>query len=262
MEPRYLPESSNLGCCKTYPLIRLDKERRANNFRRANNELFVEKRTTQLRDIRKGEREILAASKEIDFFALLQRNTSMLRFESSGIHQWGVFSGCKFKTGDPLVEYTGELIRNSIAEIRQIQYEHEGNNGSYIFRIDDDTCIDATRKGGIARFLNHSCDPNCDTDIILINKIPHVIISAIRDIEPLEELTYDYRLPHESKKKAITCLCGSPKCKKYLNYSEDYAKTLNYSIEKVFTKNITKDIEEEEFNDSGESEESPFFDET
>ena len=99
-------------------------------------------------------------------------------------------------------------------------YEKEGNNGSYIFRLFGDTYIDATRIGGKARFINHSCDPNCETKIMDLFGEKHVVIVALRDIEPYEELVYDYKIEFESKDKRIKCCCGSAKCKGWLNWNE------------------------------------------
>ncbi|EAY23271.1 SET domain containing protein [Trichomonas vaginalis G3] len=153
-------------------------------------------------------------------FQSIRSQLKYLRFEKSGIHLWGVFSACYFAPGEPIVEYTGELVRLSVTEARQKYYETEGNHGSYIFRLDDDLYIDATHKGGIARFLNHSCDPNCKTCVVEAGGQRHIVIFAKKKIEPFEELTYDYNLPYESKEKAIVCLCGSPKCRGYLNYTD------------------------------------------
>ena len=173
-------------------------------------------------------------------FNTIKENLAKIRFEKSPIHLWGAFSATPISAGEPIVEYTGELIRRSVEEKRQEFYESQGNNGSYIFRLDDEVCIDATNRGGIARFLNHSCEPNCATKIINADGELHAVIYAKRDIAPYEELTYNYRLPYESKEKAIPCNCGAPHCKLYLNYSEiDDAK--NRSLEEQAMTNNTYD---------------------
>lgn len=152
-----------------------------------------------------------------------------LRFEKSDIDCWGVFADEFIKKGDPIIEYIGEIIRKRIVEKREKLYEKEGNNGSYIFRIDDNNYIDATHAGGLARFINHSCEPNCETRMLTFNKKKRVVIFAKRDIMPCEELCYDYQLPYEEFKNAIPCKCGSSKCKGYLNYNpkEDEDKVKN-----------------------------------
>ena len=173
-------------------------------------------------------------------FESMKRNLPLIRFEKSPIHQWGAFSAVKIAAGEPIVEYTGVLIRMSVTRAREKYYETHGNNGSYIFRLGEDVFIDATNRGGIARFLNHSCDPNCKTRIVNADGIHHVVIYAKRDIEPYEELTYDYRLPYESRSKAIVCNCGSLNCRGYLNYSELYDAT-EQSLQETFHTENTLD---------------------
>ena len=167
-----------------------------------------------------------------------------IRFEKSFIHQWGVYSTCVIQAGDPIVEYTGDLIRISVTEKRQKYYEDKkGNYGSYIFKLDDDVFIDATSKGGIARFLNHSCEPNCKTRILVeADKDPpvrHVVICAKRLIEPFEELTYDYKLPYEEDSKKIVCQCGSSLCREFLNHNPYVSDAENLDIVKQY------DVDEE-----------------
>ena len=75
--------------------------------------------------------------------------------------------------------------------------------------------LDATMKGNAARFINHSCDPNCYSRIVDILGKKHIIIFAMRKIVRGEELTYDYKFPIEDVK--LPCNCGAKKCRKYMN---------------------------------------------
>jgi SET domain-containing protein len=84
-----------------------------------------------------------------------------------------------------------------------------------MFRIDEQEVIDATTRGNQARFVNHSCEPNCISKVLYIHGQKHIIIYAQRAIEKGEELTYDYKFPKEETK--IECLCKTAKCRKYLN---------------------------------------------
>ena len=77
---------------------------------------------------------------------------------------------------DFVVEYMGEYIRNEVAEVRQKNYERMGFGDDYIFRVGAEGCVDATRKGGLARFANHCCDPNCYTRIITVEKQPRIAL--------------------------------------------------------------------------------------
>jgi len=113
-----------------------------------------------------------------------------------------------------VVEYIGEYISNEIADIRQSIYYEYGYD-DYMFRANDAEVIDATLQGNIARFINHSCDPNCYTRPILVNHKHRIVLYAKRDIQVGEELSYDYKFPEEDVK--IPCNCGSAKCRTYLN---------------------------------------------
>ena len=81
-----------------------------------------------------------------------------LRFGKSFIHDWGLYASEKIQEGELIIEYVGEVIRPSMADIREKRYEKSGIGSSYLFRIDSDTIIDATKTGNMARFINHSCN--------------------------------------------------------------------------------------------------------
>jgi histone-lysine N-methyltransferase SETD1 len=128
-----------------------------------------------------------------------------LRFGMSKIHMWGVFADEGLVKDDMLLEYRGEIIRQAVADRREVLYAKQGQP-DYMFRIDGNTIIDATKMGSLARFVNHSCDPNCYTQIIQHDAQPKIIIYAKRDIRLGEELCYDYKFPIEEVK--IPCHCG------------------------------------------------------
>jgi len=133
---------------------------------------------------------------------------------ASGIHGRGLFCKREIACGEMVIEYAGEEIRAILTDYREKYYDNKGI-GCYMFRIDDDLVVDATMKGNAARFINHSCDPNCYSKIVDILGKKHIIIFALRKIFPGEELTYDYKFPIEDVK--IECHCGARKCKKYMN---------------------------------------------
>lgn len=148
-------------------------------------------------------------------FNQLQSRKKQLRFAKSPIHDWGLYAEEHIDVNDMVIEYVGEMIRQQVAEEREKQYERCGIGSSYLFRVDDDTVIDATKCGNVARFINHCCAPNCSAKIITVDKHKKIVIYANRDIEPGEEITYDYKFPIEADK--IPCLCGSKYCKGTLN---------------------------------------------
>ena len=90
----------------------------------------------------------------------LKNRKKKLIFGKSAIHSWGLYAAEPIEKEDFVVEYMGEYIRNPVAEARQKRYERQGFDDDYIFRVDADLLVDATRRGGLARFANHCCDPN------------------------------------------------------------------------------------------------------
>lgn len=115
-----------------------------------------------------------------------------------------------------IIEYLGEVIPSPLADVREKYYESVGIGSSYLFRIDDRHVIDATRKGNMCRFLNHSCEPNVFPKIITVGNKKRIVIYAKNRILIDEELVMDYHLPLEPENK-IPCLCGAKKCKGFLN---------------------------------------------
>ena len=132
----------------------------------------------------------------------------------SPIHGRGLFCRRDIDAGEMIIEYSGEVIRSALTDKRERAYEALGI-GCYMFRKDADYIIDSTMMGNAARFINHSCDPNCYSKVILVDGRKHIVIFALRVIRRGEELTYDYKFPIEEVK--IPCLCGSRRCRKYLN---------------------------------------------
>ncbi|KAJ7253084.1 hypothetical protein B0H12DRAFT_1017788, partial [Mycena haematopus] len=157
-----------------------------------------------------------AASSELSFkFNQLQTRKKHLRFARSPIHDWGLYAMERISRGEMVIEYVGEVIRAQVAEKREKAYERQGIGSSYLFRIDEDLVVDATKKGNLGRLINHSCDPNCTAKIITINGEKKIVIYAKQEIELGDEITYDYHFPFEQDK--IPCLCGSAKCRGFLN---------------------------------------------
>ncbi|XP_049934293.1 histone-lysine N-methyltransferase ATXR7 isoform X2 [Nymphaea colorata] len=145
----------------------------------------------------------------------LKARKKRLRFQRSKIHDWGLVALEPIEPEDFVIEYVGELIRPRVSDIRERLYEKMGIGSSYLFRLDDGYVVDATKCGGIARFINHSCEPNCYTKVITVEGQKKIFIYAKRLIHAGEELTYNYKFPLEEKK--IPCNCGSRRCRRSLN---------------------------------------------
>lgn len=93
-------------------------------------------------------------------FNQLKARKKQLRFSKSPIHDWGLYAEEPIAANDLVIEYVGEVIRQQVAEEREKRYERCGIGSSYLFRVDEDTVIDATKKGSLARFINHCCSVN------------------------------------------------------------------------------------------------------
>lgn len=139
----------------------------------------------------------------------------------SGIHALGLYTAEFISKGEMVVEYVGEIVGLRVADKREANYHSRGKmqyeGACYFFRIDKESIIDATRKGGIARFVNHSCSPNCVAKVISVRTQKKVVFFAVRDINAGEEITYDYHFNHEDDGKKIPCFCNSRTCRRYLN---------------------------------------------
>ncbi|XP_031762526.1 histone-lysine N-methyltransferase 2A isoform X2 [Xenopus tropicalis] len=134
----------------------------------------------------------------------------------SPIHGRGLFCRRNIDAGEMVIEYSGNVIRSILTDKREKYYDGKGI-GCYMFRIDDSEVVDATMHGNAARFINHSCEPNCYSRVIPIDGQKHIVIFAMRKIYRGEELTYDYKFPIEDANNKLACNCGTKKCRKFLN---------------------------------------------
>jgi SET domain-containing protein len=108
------------------------------------------------------------ATTELDIlgFNQLKGHKRQLKFQKSPIHEWGLFTENSIQANEMVVEYIGEVIHQQVAKEREREYERCGIGSSFLFRVDDDTVIDATKKGSIARFINHGCVVNIQNQLV------------------------------------------------------------------------------------------------
>lgn len=156
-------------------------------------------------------------SKWSQYRRMKQEWRNMVFLARSKIQGLGLYAKRTIDMHAIIIEYIGEIIRNEVAERREKMYESHGR-GVYMFRVNQETVIDATITGGPARYINHSCDPNCVTDVIQLNNCEmKIVIAACRPITEGEELTYDYQFDLEDDTSKLPCLCGAPNCRKWMN---------------------------------------------
>ena len=138
---------------------------------------------------------------------------SYFEIRSSPIQGRGAFATRRIRKGTRLIEYVGERISHAEADRR---YDDDGmkRHHTFLFTLNNRTVIDAGVGGNEARFINHSCSPNCEAVI----DSGHIYIESIKTIPPGTELVYDYqyeRAPDadESDEARYPCRCGSPNCR-------------------------------------------------
>lgn len=136
-----------------------------------------------------------------------------LSLRRSGIHGQGVYARAPIPADTRVIEYRGERVSNAEADRRYPDDESAAHH-TFLFAVDDDTMIDASFGENMARWINHSCDPNCEA----VEEDGRIFIESIRDIEPGEELAYDYNyiLPqrHTARlKRRFPCHCGASDCR-------------------------------------------------
>lgn len=132
-----------------------------------------------------AQKQVLATSNgegDVLRFNQLKKRKKPVKFARSAIHNWGLYAMENIAANDMIIEYVGEKVRQQVADLRERRYLKSGIGSSYLFRIDENTVIDATKRGGIARFINHSCTPNCTAKIIKVEGSKRIVIYALRDI--------------------------------------------------------------------------------
>jgi SET domain-containing protein len=142
------------------------------------------------------------------------RKTPIYVVRNSRIHGRGVFAGRTIRKGTCIVEYRGERITLREAEQRP-DSDPDNPYHTFLFELNDGRVIDAAVRGNAARWINHSCAPNCEP---FEDDEGRVFIAARRTIRKGEELAYDYKLSVGGRitlkmRAGYQCRCGAPRCR-------------------------------------------------
>jgi SET domain-containing protein len=143
----------------------------------------------------------------------MKRSQPLFEVRNSQVHGSGVFALRRINKGTTIVEYLGDRVSHEEVDERYAD-KLEDDNHTFLFTVDSKLVIDAGRNGNEARFINHSCEPNCESTI----RKRRVFIEAIRTIQPGEELNYDYAIGRDSDDapnvdEIFACRCGAPGCR-------------------------------------------------
>jgi uncharacterized protein len=142
-----------------------------------------------------------------------RKKTPLFEVRHSPIHGYGVFAARRIRTGTTILEYLGERISHQAADSRYADKDPKDNH-TFLFTVDSKTVIDAAVDGNEARYVNHGCDPNCQST----TEKKRIFIEAIRTIRPGEELAYDYQIQRDDDDPSdvdqiFACRCGAVKCR-------------------------------------------------
>jgi SET domain-containing protein len=141
------------------------------------------------------------------------RSPRRLQVRRSGVHGRGVFAMVPIEAGSVLIEYKGEVITWDEA-LRRHPHDPSDPNHTFYFHIDEQHVIDGKVGGNSSRWINHSCEPNCEAE----DRDGRIFIKALVDLYPGEELFFDYGLVIDGRmtaklKKDYECRCGSASCR-------------------------------------------------
>ena len=151
--------------------------------------------------------------------SILTQESNYMKIRTSSIHGKGAFAAKDIPKGIKIIEYVGEKVTKEEGTTREKLQEEQSSSGggkTYIFELNEKHDIDGSVDWNSAKFINHSCNPNCEVEII----DDHIWIISSRDIKEGEELYYDYGFDLEDFEN-YPCKCGAENCIGYM-VSKEY----------------------------------------
>jgi SET domain-containing protein len=137
----------------------------------------------------------------------------MFEVRHSPVHGYGVFALRRIRKGTTIMEYLGDRVSHEEADSRY-EHKHPDDNHTFLFTVDSKTVIDGGVGGNDARYINHGCDPNCES----ASQNKRIFVEAVRTIQPGEELAYDYQIQRDPEDppnvdEIFACRCGAKNCR-------------------------------------------------
>jgi hypothetical protein len=137
----------------------------------------------------------------------------MVEVRHSPVHGYGVFALRRIRKGTTIMEYLGDRVSHEEADLRY-EHKHPDDNHTFLFTVDSKTVIDGGVGGNDARYINHGCDPNCES----ASQNKRIFVEAVRTIQPGEELAYDYQIQRDPEDppnvdEIFACRCGAKNCR-------------------------------------------------
>lgn len=158
-----------------------------------------------------------------------QRKYASLEIRRAGKKGFGLYAKEDLKAGQFLVEYVGEVLDEEEYIRRKQFYEASHQRHYYFMNIGNGEVVDATRKGGVGRFINHSCSPNCETQKWVVQGELSIGLFTLKDIAAGTELTFDYNFERYGD-KPVKCLCGTPECRGLIGGERETADSVGVEI--------------------------------
>ncbi len=149
-----------------------------------------------------------------------KKDYAKLDIRRTGRKGHGLFTKQALKKGQFIIEYIGEVLHEDEYRSRKARYDEEGRRHYYFMTLSSSETIDAAERGNAGRFLNHSCDPNCETQKWMVNGELCIGIYALTDIDAGDELTFDYNFERYGD-NPIKCFCGTSRCGGWIGAPKD-----------------------------------------